>query len=78
VDGHGPETGGVSRSGSSGGEVYIEFIPVGNVMKVCAVDAATGLEVSVMGPLTASRASLQQLAVRKLQSALSRRPGRSS
>ena len=39
-------------------------------MKVSAIDAATGTEVSVMGPATASQADLQRLALQKLQARL--------
>lgn len=49
------------------GEIYLEFKPVGQAMKVTAVDAATGVEVVVMGPVSASRTDLQKIAVRKLK-----------
>lgn len=48
-------------------EVLFEFTPVGAVTKVAAIDAATGIEVSVMGPTHASRADLQKLALAKLR-----------
>ncbi|WP_209006189.1 hypothetical protein [Stappia sp. 28M-7] len=48
------------------GEVYFEFYPVGRQVKVTAIDAATGIEVIVLGPVQASQADLQQLALRKL------------
>lgn len=51
-------------------EVLFEFTAIGSVVKVVAIDAATGFEVSVMGPAHASRADLQQLALAKLQSRL--------
>ncbi len=34
-------------------EVLFEFTAVGAVMKVAAIDAATGIEVMVMGPVHA-------------------------
>jgi len=49
------------------GEVYFEFTPVGRQVRVAAVDAATGVEVIVMGPATASNDQLQTIALRKLQ-----------
>jgi hypothetical protein len=55
--------------GPSGG-VYFEFTPVGNVVKVAAVDAATGTEVSIVGPASASRADLEKLALQKLRARL--------
>lgn len=48
------------------GEVYFEFTAIGRNVKVVAIHAASGMEVSVMGPASASRADLEQLAVRKL------------
>ena len=51
-------------------EVYFEFTAVGTVMKVAAIDAETGLEVTVMGPVRASRADLQTLALAKLRNRL--------
>ena len=48
-------------------EVLFEFTVVGAVMKVAAIDAATGIEVTVMGPVQASRADLQKLALAKLR-----------
>lgn len=48
-------------------EVLFEFTAVGSVMKVAAIDAATGIEVTVMGPAHASRADLQKLALAKLR-----------
>ena len=48
------------------GEVYFEFTAIGRNVKVAAIDAATGTEVVVMGPSTASQADLERLALRKL------------
>ncbi len=48
-------------------EVLFEFTAIGNVTKVAAIDAQTGIEVSVMGPTHASRADLQKLALAKLR-----------
>lgn len=48
-------------------EVLIEFIPRGNSVKVTAVDAATGLEVSIVGDPKAGRDSLARLAAEKLR-----------
>jgi len=47
-------------------EVLFEFTAIGSVVKVAAIDAATGIEVSVMGPVHASRADMQRLALAKL------------
>jgi hypothetical protein len=52
------------------GDVYFEFTAIGRTVKVAAIDAATGTEVVVMGPSTASKADLQQLALAKLRARL--------
>lgn len=49
------------------GEVIVEMRPVGGVVRVAAVDVATGTEVVVMGPASASPQSLEQVAVAKLR-----------
>jgi hypothetical protein len=53
-------------------EVYFEIVAIGNAVKVTAIDSATGIEVSVMGPSSATQASLQQLALQKLKRRLTR------
>ncbi len=52
---------------STPSEVYFEFTPHGRIVKVSAIDAATGIEVSVMGPATAAQSDLQRLALQKLK-----------
>jgi len=49
------------------GQYLVEFVQVGNSVKVSAVDAKTGREVSVVGSPKASRAQLTTLAVNKLK-----------
>ncbi len=53
-------------------EVYFEHTVIGAVVRVAAVDAATAIEVQVMGPASASRADLEQLALQKLKARLAR------
>lgn len=55
------------RADAVPGEVYIEFKQVGQAMKVTAVDAATGLEVVIMGPVSAAQSHLQKVVVDKLK-----------
>ncbi len=55
-------------------EVLFEFTAIGTVVKVSAIDAASGIEVSVMGPVRATRADLQQLALAKLNARLAASP----
>ena len=47
-------------------EVLVEFIQQGGYIKVSAVDARTGLEVSIVGDPKQSQNALQAAAVRKL------------
>ena len=56
-----------------GRDVIFEFYRVGNSVKVSAVDTETLTEVSVVGPATASEATLKQNALRKLEFVLARR-----
>ena len=53
-------------------EVYFEFVSIGTSVKVVAIDAATGTEVSVIGPVGAAQADLQRLALGKLKARLAR------
>ena len=53
-------------------EVFFEFIAIGSAVKVVAIDAATGTEVSVIGPAGAAQADLEQLALGKLNARLAR------
>jgi hypothetical protein len=64
----------MDRSGAhTSREILFEFTQVGGVVKVAAIDSATGLEVTVMGPVTASRSDLQKLALGKLRARLAAR-----
>jgi len=49
------------------GEIYLEYRPIGKQVRVVAIDAATGIEVSVFGPVSASQEDLKRIAVRKLK-----------
>lgn len=53
-------------------EVFFEFTAIGGTVKVVAIDAATGTEVSVMGPVGAAQADLERLALGKLKARLVR------
>ncbi|MFN4231108.1 DUF6898 family protein [Parvibaculum sp.] len=63
--GNNPGSGG--NGSGEGREVIFEYMPVGGSVKVTAVDVATGLEVSVVGPSTAAQHELERIAVRKLR-----------
>lgn len=57
----------MGRNDPVAGEIYIEFNRIGNQVRVTAIDAETGTEVFVLGPLNAAQNDLQNLAVRKLK-----------
>ena len=61
-------------SDGGGREVYFEFTAIGRTVKVSAIDAATGFEVSVIGPASASQADLERLALQKLNARLNSGP----
>ena len=54
-------------------EVYFEFVAIGGSVKVVAIDAATGTEVTVIGPANAAQSDLQRLALGKLKLKLAKR-----
>ncbi len=54
------------------GEVYFEFTRVGASVKVAAIDGATGIEVTVIGPAAAAPSDLERLALAKLKARLAR------
>lgn len=54
------------RDPLAGREVYLEFKPVGNVVKVTAIDAATGIEASISGPKTTPEYILKANAGKRL------------
>jgi hypothetical protein len=64
----------MNASDDGRGEVYFEFTAIGRAVKVSAIDAATGLEVSVVAPANAARADLQRLALQKLKARLAAKP----
>ncbi len=56
-------------------EIIVEFVPCGAYVKVSAVDAETGVEVSIVGDPARGEAALEQLAVRKLDYVMARGGG---
>lgn len=57
-------------------EVLFEFTVIGSAVRIAAIDAVTGLEVTVMGPANAARSDLVQLATNKLKARLAAMPDR--
>ncbi len=62
----------VDRSSRGPEEVLFEFTVVGAAVRVAALDAATGIEVTVLGPASAARADMERLALAKLRARLDR------
>lgn len=56
------------------GEIYIEFSRHGSQLRAVAVDAGTGVEVTVFGPASVARNDLARIAVRKLERRLAGLP----
>lgn len=54
------------------GETYLEYISLGHQVRVNAIDAATGTEVTVFGPSSVSQDDLGRIAARKLARRLER------
>lgn len=63
----------MSRSAPGPGEVYLEFIPIGGMIRVNAVDAATGVEVTIAGPKNTPQAELKRTALAKLKYVLNKK-----
>ena len=53
-------------------EIYFEHITIGNAVKVTAIDSVTAIEVSIVGPASASQGDLERLALQKLKVRLAR------
>jgi hypothetical protein len=66
----------MAASRADQGEVIIEMRPVGSVVRVAAVDVASGTEVVVFGPATAPQRALEELAINKLKRRLSTDSGK--
>ena len=54
------------KSDGADGEVLIEFVVQGNVVKVTAIDPKSGTEASIVGPASAPRPVLESNALKKL------------
>ena len=56
-----------------GRDVIIEFLRIGNSVKVTAVDAVSMVEVSIIGSPTASEEMLRRTAIKKLDYVMANR-----
>ncbi|MEM7679846.1 MAG: hypothetical protein AAF182_02450 [Pseudomonadota bacterium] len=57
----------------AGREVIIEFLPVGNVVKVSAMDTKTLIEASIQGPANAGEETLKRNAIKRLEYVLKKK-----
>lgn len=53
-------------------KVYFEFVPLGQQIKVSAIDSITNVEVCIIAPKSTMRRDMERVALRKLQRALER------
>jgi hypothetical protein len=60
-------------SNKPGNEAIVEFVRVGQMLKVVAVDTVTGFEVSMIGDPRVSQQELSRLAVQKLRFMLAKK-----
>jgi hypothetical protein len=58
---------------ADGGPIYVEFTVIGHSVKATAIDPATGLEASIVGPASAPQSVLAENARRKLDYVLRRK-----
>ena len=61
-------------------EIYIEFIELGNAVRVAAIDATSGEEVVIQAPKSSPRSEMERVVLAKLARKLglspeSKRPG---
>jgi hypothetical protein len=54
-------------------EIFVEYTQIGHSMRVVAVDAETGTEVSFQAPLGISRKEMERVAVDKLMYVMKKR-----
>lgn len=56
-----------------GREIIIEFHPIGNVVKVSAMDIQSLIEVSIQGPTSTSKEILKRNALKRLEYVLKKK-----
>ncbi len=57
------------------GEVLVEFVQQGNVVKVTAIETASGTEAVIVGPANAPQSALKAAALQKLNYILKKQNG---
>jgi hypothetical protein len=66
-----PETRGLMAPAK--GEIFLEIVIQGAFAKATAIDSASGIEASIVGPASASRDALGEAARRKLKYLIKKR-----
>jgi hypothetical protein len=68
---------GSPQSGGSGQnkQILLEFVVQGAVVKVTAIDAASGCEAIIVAPASSPRTALEQAAARKLAYVMKKQRG---
>lgn len=63
----------MTQDALQGREVLIEFFPLGNIVKVSAMDTQTLTEISIQGPANTSQETLKRNAVKRLEYVLKKK-----
>lgn len=53
--------------------IIVEFTPVGNIMRVMAMDVITLTEITIQGPVSTSKAVLERNAIKRLEYVLKKK-----
>ena len=61
------------RDSLHGREIIVEFFPLGQIVKVSAMDTASLTEISIQGPKTAGQETLKRNALRRLEYVLKKK-----
>lgn len=56
-----------------GREIIIEFMPVGSIVKVSAIDSQSLTEISIQGPANAGKETLKYNAIKRLEYVLKKK-----
>jgi hypothetical protein len=56
-----------------GREIIIEFLPVGQYVKVSAIDSQSLTEISIQGPASAGKEALKHNAIKRLEYVLKKK-----
>lgn len=58
---------GADKNAPPAGQIFFEFTQIGGQMRIAAIDGATGIEVIIIAPLSATQHQMQALALAKLK-----------